>query len=241
MDALLNFLYNNWMLIAAGAAGGLLGLLFSYKPLGKIFRMVLTSTSEIGYLPMDAQVGIVGNADGGAVLESPITKKACVLWQVEVKELRQAGKSSHWVTVYHNRSAAPFDVYDPSGRVRVQPGNRVELLLKDDVKQSSGLFSSLDEQTQTILEGLGIKTKGTLKLNKRMRVYERYIEKGDQIFLLGKAMLQNGTKIIDGNVPLIVSDQGKIQLMIKFLTQVILNSLLGVALGAIIYLAYMDK
>ena len=66
---------------------------------------------------MDTQVEIVGNADGNAVVQSPITKTPCVLWQIEVQELRKTGKNSHWVTVHSNKSTSPFDVYDASGKV----------------------------------------------------------------------------------------------------------------------------
>lgn len=241
MDALLNLLNNDSMIFVAGAVGGFLGLLVSYKQVGKIIRMVRTSTSEIGSLPVDEQAEIVGNADGGAVLQSQLTKKPCVLWQVEVKELRQSGRHSHWVTVYNNRSTTPFDIYDASGRIRVQPGSQMELLLRDDEKQSSGLFSALDDQTQTVLGELGINTKGVLKLNKRIRVYERYIEKGDQIFLLGKAVIQNGTKTIDGNAPLIISDHSKVRLLTGFVGRVIVNALGGAVIGAVLFLAVMDK
>jgi hypothetical protein len=241
MDALLDLVKNNLMVILGFFVGGLIGLLVSHREIGKIIRMARTSTGEIGSLPMDEQVEVVGSADGGAVIESPITKKPCVLWQIEVKELRKSGKSSHWVTVYSNKSTTPFDVYDVSGRVRVQPGSQTELLLRDDEKQSSSLFSALDEQTQKILGELGINTKGLLNMNKRMQVYERYIEKGDQIYALGRTTIQNGTKTIDGNTPLIVSDQSELRLLTRYIWQVVMSALIGAAIGAVIFLSFMGK
>ena len=68
----------------------------------------------------------------------------------------------------------------------VYPSRGMELLLRDDVKKSSGIFYSLDEQTKTALNELGMDTRGFLGLNKTMRVQERYIEQGDQIYLPGK-------------------------------------------------------
>ena len=241
MDALLELLKNNLMVILGGVLGGFIGLLVSHREIRKIIRMARTSTGEIGSLPVDEQVEIVGNADGTSSIYSPITKKTCVLWQVEVKELRKSGKSSHWVTVYSNKSTTPFDVYDVSGRVRVQPGSQTELLLRDDEKQSSSLFSALDEQTQTVLGELGINTKGLLNMNKRMQVYERYIEKGDQIYALGRTTIQNGAKIIDGNTPLIVSDQSELRLLTRYIGQVVMSALIGVFVGAVIFLSFMGR
>jgi len=138
MDTLLNDLLNNNMLVLiGGAVGGFLGLLLSYRAIGKMIRMLRTSTGDISSFQSDEQVEIVGKADGEAVIYSPITKTSCVLWQVMVSERRSSGKSSHWVTVYNNTSTAPFDVYDGTGRVRVYPGRQMELLLRDDVKKSS--------------------------------------------------------------------------------------------------------
>lgn len=241
MDALLELLKNNLMVILGAVLGGFIGLLVSHREIRKIIRMARTSTGEIGSLPMDEQVEVVGNADGTSSISSPITKTTCILWQVEVKELRKSGKSSHWVTVYSNKSTTPFDVYDASGRVRVQPGSQTELLLQDDEKQSSSLFSALDEQTQAVLSELGINTKGLLNMNKRMQVYERYIEKGDQIYLLGKTVIQNGTKTMDGDAPLIVSDQSELRLLSRFIGQVVMSALIGTIIGAVIFLSFMGR
>ena len=241
MDTLLDLLNNNLMILVAGAAGALVGLLVSHSQIRKIIRMVGTSTSEIGTLPLDTQVEIVGNADGNAVVHSPITKTPCVLWQIEVQELRRSGKNSHWVTVYSDKSTAPFDVQDVSGRVLVQPGNRMELLLRTDESRSSGIFNALDEQTQAALSEAGINTKGLLNMNKRMRVYERYIEKGDQVYLLGMHVLQNGKRVMDGNMPLTISDQSELALLGKFAWQVLLTALVGGVIGVMLYTFFINR
>lgn len=241
MDTLLGFIQNNLMTIGGGALGGFLGLLLSYRALGKIFRMLRTSTGEIALLPAGEPAEIAGKADGETILASPITKTPCVLWQVEVSERRSSGKSSHWVTVYRNTSTAPFDVYDGTGRMRVQPGPQMELLLRNDTSQSSGLFSSLDEQTQAALNEIGVNTKGFLNLNKNMRVQERYIEQGDQIYLLGKTSPQLGARVMDANSPLIVSDQGELQLLGRFLWQVVATVLIGVVVGVALALFFTNR
>lgn len=232
MDALLDILSNNLIVILGGVLGGFLGLLLSFRDVGKIIRMLRTSTGEIASLPADEQVEIAGKADGETVLQSPITKTPCVLWQVVVAEKRSSGKSSHWVTVFSNTSTEPFDVYDGTGRMRVHPGRGVELLLREDVKKSSGIFTSLDEQTQTALNGMGVDTKGFLNLNKAMRVQEYFIEKGDPIYLLGKTSSKMGAQAMDGeDSPLIVSDHSELGLLGKFTWKVLLNALIGMIVG----------
>jgi E3 ubiquitin ligase len=241
MDALLDLLNNNLMVILGGGAGGFLGLLFSYREIGKLIRMVRTSTGEIASLPADEQVEIVGKADGEAALRSPITKTPCVFWQVVVSEKRSSGKSSHWVTVYSNTSTAAFNVHDGTGRMQVYPSRGMELLLRDDVKKSSGIFSSLDEQTQIALKEMGLETKGFLNLNKNMRVQERYIEQGDQIYLLGKTTSKVGARVMDVDSPLIISDHSELRLLSRFAWQVFFNALVGVFIGGILVLYFMNR
>ncbi|RJP53575.1 MAG: hypothetical protein C4557_04540 [Anaerolineaceae bacterium] len=243
MDEILVFLNNNWMVILAGAAGGFLGLLLSYKELGKLLRMIGTSTGEIAHFSADEQVEIVGKADSRTTLHSPITKTPCVLWQVVVMEKRSSGRSSRWVTVYSNTSTEPFDVYDVTGRIRVQPSHRMELILRDDVKKSSGLFTSLDEQTAAALNEMGVSSKGgLLNLNKNMRVHERFIEQGDQVYVLGRTSLSQGVRAMDGeNYPLIVSDQSELRLLGRFFWRVIGNALIGLVIGAALYFYFVGR
>jgi len=242
MDTLLKELLNsNLVFVLAGALGGLAGLLLSYKEMGKIIRMIRTSTAEIGSLPADEQVQIVGQADGDTILSSPITRTNCVLWQVTVSERRSSGKSSHWVKIYNNTSTSPFDVYDATGRMRLYPGRSLELLLKDDVHKSSGVFYSLDEQTQAALKQLGVDTKGFLNMNRPLRVQERYLEKGDEIYVLGKTVSKNGAKLMDSESALIVSDQSELRLVGKFLWQIFVNTLIGVVFGVGLGLYFMNR
>lgn len=238
MDTLLN---NNPMIFVAGALGGLLGVAFSYRELGKIIRMFRTSTSEIGALPLDEQVEIVGKADSEVTVNSPITKQTCVLWQVEVSERRGSGKRSRWVKVYSNTSTKSFDVYDGTGKVQIYPNRLTELILRDDVRKSSGIFNSLDEGIQTALKDLGVDTKGSL-FNKNMRIRERYIEQGDQIYVLGKTFVKNGIKMMDGeSSPLIVSDQSELQVVGTFFWRVVLNAIFGAVIGIALFLYFTNR
>ena len=241
MDTLLNLLNNNLMIVVAGMIGGLLGMALSYRELGKIIRMFRTGTSEIGALPLDEQVEIVGKADSEVTVNSPITKQTCVLWQVEVSERRGSGKRSRWVKVYSNTSTKSFDVYDGTGKVQIYPARLTELILRDDVRKASGIFNSLDEGIQTALKDLGVDTKGSL-FNKNMRVRECYVEQGDQIYVLGKTFLKNGIKMMDGeSSPLIVSDQSELRVVGTFFWRVVLNAIFGAVIGIALFLYFTNR
>ncbi|HRQ22955.1 MAG TPA: GIDE domain-containing protein [Anaerolineales bacterium] len=226
----------------SGGTGGFVGLLLSYKDFGKLFRMIGTSTGEIAHISADEQVEIVGKADSKITLHSPITKTPCVLWQVAVMEKRSSGRSSRWVTVYSNTSTEPFDVYDATGRMRIQPNPRMELHLRDDVKKSSGLFTSLDEQTQAVLSEMGVSSKGLFNFNKNMRVHERFLEQGDQVYVLGRTSLSQGARVMDGeNHPLIVSDQSELRLLGRFLWRVIGNVLIFMVIAVLVYFYFVER
>jgi hypothetical protein len=126
--------------------------------------------------------------------------------------------------------------------MRVDPGRGAELLLRVDVKKSSGIFSSLDEQTQTALNEMGVDTKGFLNLNKTMRVQERYIERGDQIYLLGKTSSKTGARVLDGEEsPLIVSDHSELGVLGKFTWQIFINALIGVVVGIMLSFYFTNR
>jgi hypothetical protein len=157
-------------------------------------------------------------------------------------ERRRSGRSSRWVTVYSNTSTEPFDVYDVTGRIRIQPSQRMELILRDDVKKSSGLFTSLDKQTQTALSEMGISSKGTFNFNKNMRVHERFLEQGDEVYVLGRTSLSQGARAMDGeNHPMIVSDQSELRLLGRFFWRVIGNILGFMVIAILVYFFFAER
>jgi hypothetical protein len=125
--------------------------------------------------------------------------------------------------------------------MQVHPGPRMELLLRDDVSQSSSIFNSLDEQVQTALNEMGVNTKGFLNLNKPMRVQERFIETGDQIYLLGKTSSNIGGQVMDNDSPLIVSDHSELRLLSGFSWRVIVNIMIGIISGAALAIFFTNR
>jgi len=241
MDTVLAFINDNLILIGAVLLGGFVMLLASYRTIVNMMRVLLASSGDIVSLPPEQYVQVFGKADGARVLQSPITNTPCVFWQLVVMERRSSGRSSRWITVYNNKSTSPFEVYDVTGRMKVDPGQGMELLLQDDIKKSSNLFTQLDEKTEAALTERGILTKGLLNINKTMRVHERFIEKGDEIYVFGKTSESLGIRTMDTNVPLIVSEHGKLSLINKYFWQIIWSVLIGVIMGLAVAVYFMIR
>jgi ABC-type phosphate/phosphonate transport system permease subunit len=243
MGDLLNILSNSGLLmIGAGLLGGLLGLAFSYREIGKIVRILRTQTGVIGAInsiSSDENFETLGKAESGTTLQSPITKTPCVLWEVSVSEKRSSGKNSHWVTVFHRISPEQFYISDGTGKLTIDPSQRLELILREDVRKSSGVFSSLDEQVETALNELGVDTKGFLNLNKNLRIQERFIERGDDIYVIGRKTY--GDEDLVGDVPLIVSDYSERELLGRFLWHTVGKVFLGILLGAFIVFVLYNR
>lgn len=241
MGDLLNSLMNsNLAIVGAGLLGGLLGLAFSYKEIVKIIRILRAQTGVIGavnQISADEYFETTGKAESGMSLQSPITKNPCVLWSVTVMEKRGSGKNSRWVTVFYRTSKEPFYLTDGTGKLTVDPSQPMELILREDVKKSSGVFSSLDEETEGALSSLGVDTKGFLNFNKNMRIHERYIERGDDIYVIGRKTYGDSV----GDTPWIVSDHSEQQLLGKFLWQVVGKVFLGALFGAFIVFVLQNR
>lgn len=240
MDDLLNILSNsNLLMVGAGLLGGLLGLAFSYKEIGKIVRILRTQSEVIGavnQISADENFETTGKAESGTTLQSPITRTSCVLWDVSVLERRGSGKHSHWVTVFHKTSSEPFYISDGTGKLTIDPSQRMELILREDVKKSSGVFFGLEDDAESALTALGVDTKGFLNFKKNLRIHERFIERGDDIYVFGRKMYGDPV----GDPALIVSDYSERQLMSRFLWQVVGKIFLGILLGAFIVFIFQN-
>jgi len=241
MNTLLNdFLNSSYAVYVIGVLGVGFGFLISWKELVKILRIIFTPMSEIGYIQTDGSFQVTGQAQSmGSNIMSPITKKPCVVWQLEVAERRRSGRSSRWVTVYKNYSSVAFDVSDGTGRLRLEPQYNMELVLQNDVRKSSNLFSALDADVENTLTSLGINTKGWIG-NKSMKINERYVEQGEQIYVLGKVLNMGGVMTMDSNSQLIVSDYGKFRLILNYAGKVIGSMFMFGLIAVVLYYFFMN-
>jgi hypothetical protein len=210
-------------------------LLASSSALRKIVSILQTPTENIGALPTEGLVEITGSA-GGQTIQSPISRSACVFWQVVIQEKRSSGKGSHWATIYKKLSDGAFEVSDMTGRVQVLADPKSELILNSDVHSASN-FYNFDAGLQSTLEGLGINTTGFLGFNRTLRVFEMYIQTGEQIYVHGYVNYDNGVKqIASGNgMALIISDQSEKSVLTKLYWRV------AIAGGFTVFLGFMFR
>lgn len=242
MSALFNqFLNSDIAVYVIGVLGIGFGFLISWKELWRIFSMFFVPSSEIAHLRADERAQIIGQAQSmGSNIQSPITKKPCVVWQLEILERRRSGRSSRWVTVYKNFSSVAFNVSDGTGRIRLEPQhNNMELVLHDDVRKSSNLFSGLEGDVEGTLNELGINTKGLIG-NKSMKVNERYVEQGEELYVIGKVVNKAGVMTMDETVPLIVSDHGKFRLILSYMGKVVGSMIMFGITAVVLYYFFMN-
>jgi hypothetical protein len=182
----------------------LISPLLSIGSIMKILRIRKTTTYWISALPSEGQVEIVGKVKE-ATVTSPLSKQECALWSVEVEERKSSGKGHyHWDSVYKRTSEAPLLVGDDTGEITIA--------LK-------GLDLSVDTQTydvnstnRGIIEDWGVDTKGFLGLDKTLRVREKLVLPGQELFINGEIAYEEGRKVITCvNQSLVVSSRSEKQ------------------------------
>jgi hypothetical protein len=166
-------------------------------------------TTWISALPSKGWVEVVGRVRGEPV-RSKLSDSECAYWQFEVKEYQSSGKGGgRWKTV-HKDSSGPFEVDDMTGRVMIQATGNPVLVMENEIA-----YEKLDDATKAKLENLGIKTKGFLGFNKKMRVYERLIVPDQEILVLGKFEKDTASiSISTGSiVPQVISNLTKTEML----------------------------
>jgi len=203
MDTILNFILNiPPTVIYAGLIGGLIGLAFSYKTLQEILRIRRMPISVISGLPSEGQVKVVGKAEG-KIINSLLTQKSCVFWQVEIQEDQSLDDHEHWVTIHKDFSIERFELNDNTGTVHIYPED-AELKLRNQIMESSANLRSMNPQI--IKDILRWRSARTARY-KSFRIYERIIERGQELYIFGGIKNERGTKAIRADrTALIISD-----------------------------------
>ena len=187
--------------------GLVVGAVLLVRPVAQIIRLSRTPTTAIGLLPSSGEVEIAGYAEG-ATITSPIAGAPVVFWQVEVQELRSTGKSAHWKTVFKQVSTQPFRVTDGTGSVEVAPVE-AQVIVANAVQESSHIFSQLSPDITSRLEQLGIQLRSFMGFRKRLRVFERHLVAGQDVFVLGSVEHIGADTVVRSKpgAPLIVADR----------------------------------
>lgn len=136
----------------------------------------------------------------------PISDKPCVWYHYRVEEKRGSGKDASWVTVTDETHKQPFYCEDDEGRMRVFPTG-AEVITKHSSKRTSSSYRS----------------------------YEKRLEPGDELYLLGKAKTDKtrGDALVLGHEkgnPFIVANLTEAQVMMKKASTAMLLLSAGISL-----------
>jgi len=205
------------------------GLIFSYPTLIKIILIYRTPIYRINMLPESGQVLVVGKADVQNT-KSPLKRKNCSLWQVEIQGFKfYPWRRHHWGTIYSQTSQDPFELDDRTGKIQIFPAN-AQLVLHDDFHKAVNFLSPLPPRIKSAIESLGIITTDVTGFEKQLRVSERIVKPGDEIYILGEVQYENGSKVIKkgSKSPFIISDHREDEVLSTLFKQVILNFVIAI-------------
>jgi len=219
------------------ALGIVYGLLFSYRALLKIIRIRRTSTYRINKLPMKGQVIVVGKAEGKNT-KNLLKRTDCSLWQIVVEGYGTGynTRRPQWTTIYSQMSQEPFELSDETGRIQIYPAN-AQLILYDDINKSGSFFHPLPARIRRAVEELGVPTIDAPGIDKKLRVHERIIDPGDEIYIFGEVIYENDTKVIksEGKLPFIISDHKEFDVTNTLFTQIVGNIITGIIVLLLIF------
>lgn len=120
----------------------------------------------------------------GQVLHSPLSKRHCVAYHVEVQELRRSGKSSTWVTVVNDEKRGDIVIHDGMGNALVD-SQSVTTLMNQDAGFSSGTFNNATPELEEYLRTHGRTSTGFLGFNKNLRYKEGILEQNELVAAVG--------------------------------------------------------
>jgi hypothetical protein len=122
-----------------------------------------------------------------------------------------------------------------TGRIKILEGNSNLVLDRESVVEN------LSEQDKTLVEGLGIKTKGLLGFNKKMRVVERLVALEAEILVLGRIQKSEGLISISGSsiIPQIISNLSKSEMLRTYFWRSIRPMILPYLIGVVFLVFYI--
>jgi hypothetical protein len=223
---------NNWIIwifIGMWIVGPLIYSAGSFRKLFLGWRVPITWISA---LPGQGWIEVTGKVRGNPI-KSWLHHSDCAYWQLEVQEYQSSGRGGgRWRTI-HKSSSGEMEVDDMTGRIKIQDRNT------DLVVNNESLMEKLDDSTIASLQSLGIKTKGFLGFNKRMRIYERLIAPDEEILVLGTVQKSDGViSMAAGSiVPLVISSFSKPEMIKALFWRSVRPIIIPYAIG-LIFLAF---
>ena len=192
-------------------AGPLLAVVFYYKwrKAQRVYDlMASTKTSPIGQLKSGPAEVRGRTSTTEQPLISPWCQQPCVFYEFHVEQEHSSKDSTYWRTYIKDEQSLPFVVKDDTGQVVVD-SRKIKFEVSEDRFSSSGFMNEASPELQQLLETrYDKKTKGWI-FNKKLRYTEHALELAEEVYVFGNAsQLGSGWVLSDGEMPLIISDQG---------------------------------
>ena len=105
-----------------------------------------------------------------------------------------------------------------------------------------GFFDPADEKQKNVLNKYSHKSKGFL-FEKTLRYTERYLEAGDEIYVLGEVVGRENSKPVfrKAQFPLFVSDKSENELLRYYSRRIIFSTVVILLIVLIGYFMYADQ
>lgn len=163
-----------------------------YSKKNRILRKLKTHPfKKIQLCKDDEYVKLKGKASSlNEVLISPIGKKKCVYYKVEIFQKRSNGKSSHWSSILKEEKFLDFILENQGEKAIVItdiPDKHKRTYLKPDEERTSGIWNDPPKFLDEYLKSHGKTSKGLFGFSKKMRYTEGVIEIGENTAIMGTA------------------------------------------------------
>lgn len=210
-----------------------------YSLISKTETSTISSLQE-GFYAIKGKVVSLGEQ-----LISPYSNKPCAYYEFNVEQIKGRYRSAAWASIIEDKKGQKFGVDDGSG-IAIIDLQHADVQIKTDEKISSGFPSQ--EVDENLLRAIGkykseyienkddVCNRGLLS-GELVRYSEKYIQVGDDIYILGEVNGREQSKPLfkKNMLPLLVSDKAEHELLTKYIVKMIISiaSLAAVAWGVI--------
>jgi hypothetical protein len=176
-------------------------------------------------------VEVTGKAQGESIF-SPMAEKPCVVWQVEVLRIHQSRNRTTWKRIFGPTSPNSFMVDDSTGKILIKPDDAEIILPEGELIEDTG------EILWGKLEKLGFQNRAVAREPDTIKVYERRVTDGEEIYVTGYLLHDNSGVILTGKPSdnLAIRTQSEAATLGRLYGQVVLKGIMTffILLGAAI-------
>jgi hypothetical protein len=174
------------VVIVLAVVAGLIAVLIIFSKKAIVRRALRSAPyKRIHEVQSGEKARIVGRiVYAGQVLQSPLSKRQCVAYHVEVQELQRRGKHSTWVTVINDEKRGDIVIHDGMGNALIDSA-AAQTLMVQDANFKAGTFNNASPELEEYLRLHGRQSTGFLGLNKNLRFREGILEQNELVAAVG--------------------------------------------------------